>query len=88
MNTKVYYIAEVSGKFNDTSNFEIKPFTGYIYESEGYLSVTTSKTGLKQFPEPLSNLLHCNLGPWYYKVEKVRWIKVTERFEQEEEYVD
>lgn len=92
MTTRIYYIGEVSGQYNNTSDFKIEPFVGYLVESDGYITTTSyfsngKRVGAKQFekPEPLS--LRTISNPWYYKVEKLRWIKVTETFEQTEEYV-
>lgn len=93
MSTRTYYIAEVSGKYNDTSNFEIKPFVGYLVDSEGYNTVSCyftpdgKRVGAKKFEDPLPFRMKEISNPWYYKVEKLRWIKVTETFEQQEEYV-
>lgn len=93
MSTRTYFIGEVSGKYNDTSNFEIKPFVGYLVDSEGYTTVSSffsngERIGPKKFDAPVSFNLKDISNPWYYKVEKLKWIKVTETFDKQEEYVE
>lgn len=93
MSQRVYYIAEVSGLYNNTSSFKIEPFTGFLVDSEGYNTVSTYRSssgermGAKKFDKPVSFKLKDISNPWYYKVENLRWIKVTENFDKQEEYI-
>lgn len=93
MTTRTYYIGEVSGQYNNTHDFKIEPFVGYLVDSEGYTTVSNYNQCkdrikfAKKFEKPVSFLMKDISNPWYFKVEKLRWVKVTETFDVKEEYV-
>lgn len=94
MNERVYYIAEVSGIYNNTRDFKIEPFVGYIVDSEGYNTISTYNNGkdrcklARKFESPCRLSLTDISNPWYYKAKEVKWVKVTETFDRQEEYVN